>query len=87
MFYKIESGVVRMCKFLNGGNRLIAAFHIAGEFFGLELGNERQFSAEAVTDCNLIVYQRATVERQAKSGQVISQQLFQPGMLQPSSAI
>jgi len=80
-FYKVVSGVVRVCKFLSDGRRQIEAFHVAGEIFGLELGDERQLSAEAVTDCSLIVYRRHTVEQQASHDQVISQQLFQHAML------
>ena len=79
-FYKVVSGVVRVCKFLNDGRRQIEAFHVAGEIFGLELGPERVLAAEAVTDCSLISYRRRNVEQQAKSDQVISQQLFQHAM-------
>src|SRR6185312_6771749 len=81
LFYKVVSGVVRVCKLLSDGRRQIEAFHVAGELFGLELGRERLLSAEAVTDCSLIVYRRHTVEQQASHDQVISQQLFQHAML------
>lgn len=79
-FYKVVSGVVRVCKFLNDGRRQIEAFQVTGEIFGLELGDERLLSAEAVTDCSLIVYRRRNVEQQAKTDQLISQQLFQHAM-------
>ncbi|HKX65325.1 MAG TPA: cyclic nucleotide-binding domain-containing protein, partial [Rhizomicrobium sp.] len=49
VFYKVVSGVVRACKFLSDGRRQIEAFHVAGVLFGLELGEERAMSAEAVT--------------------------------------
>ena len=79
-FYKVLSGVVRVCKFLNDGRRQIEAFHVAGEIFGLELGEERLLSAEAVTDCSLVVYRRRNVEQLAKNDQAISRQLFQHAM-------
>jgi CRP/FNR family nitrogen fixation transcriptional regulator len=79
-FYKLVSGVVRVCKFLSDGRRQIEAFHVAGEIFGLELGEERLLSAEAVTGCSLIVYRRRSVEQQAKTDQAISNQLFQHAM-------
>lgn len=79
-FYKLVSGVVRVCKFLSDGRRQIEAFHVAGELFGLELGEERLLSAEAVTDCSLIAYRRRSVEQQAKCDQAVSQQLFQHAM-------
>ena len=57
-FYKVDSGVVRICKFLNDGRRQIEAFHVAGEVFGFQLGEERTLSAEAVSDCTLVSYRR-----------------------------
>lgn len=80
MFYKVVSGVVRICKFLNDGRRQIEAFHVTGELFGLELSGERLLAAEAVTDCSLIAYRRRNIEQQAKTDHAISQQLFQHAM-------
>lgn len=85
-FYKVVSGVVRICKFLADGRRQIEAFHVAGEMFGLELGDERVMSAEAVTDCRLIAYRRRGVEQQARTDQAISQQLFHHAMQSLSRA-
>jgi CRP/FNR family nitrogen fixation transcriptional regulator len=80
VFYKIVSGVVRICKFLNDGRRQIAAFHVTGEVFGFELGTDRQFAAEAVSDCTLICYRRRGVELMAQKDQTVSQQLLQYAM-------
>lgn len=85
-FYKVLSGVVRICRFLADGRRQIEAFHVAGEMFGLELGAERVMSAEAVTDCRLIAYRRRGVEQQARTDHAISQQLFQYAMQSLSQA-
>jgi CRP/FNR family nitrogen fixation transcriptional regulator len=85
-FYKVLSGVVRVCRFLADGRRQIEAFHVAGDMFGLELGDERVMSAEAVTDCRLVAYRRRGIEQQAKTDHTVSQQLFQYAMQSLSQA-
>lgn len=55
-FYKVISGTVRICKVLNDGRRQIEAFHLAGDMFGLECGNEHRFTAEAVDHLVVIAY-------------------------------
>lgn len=79
-FYKVVSGVVRTCKFLNDGRRQIESFHVAGEVFGFELGDERQLSAEAVSDCTLICYRRRNVETLAQKDGAVTRQLLQYAM-------
>jgi CRP/FNR family nitrogen fixation transcriptional regulator len=76
-FYKVVSGVVRLCKFLSDGRRQIEAFHVAGDVFGFETGSERALSAEAVNDCTLISYRRRNVEQLANSDETVSRQLLQ----------
>ena len=80
VFYKVISGVVRTCKFLNDGRRQIEAFHVAGDVFGLELGDERQLSAEAVSDCTLIYYRRRSVETLGQKDGAVTRQLLQYAM-------
>ena len=79
-FYKVISGVVRVCKFLSDGRRQIEAFHVAGEIFGFELGEERLLSAEAVSDCTLVSYRRHNVEQIAQRNETVSHQLLQLAM-------
>ena len=79
-FYKVVSGVVRVCKFLSDGRRQIEAFHVAGEVFGFELGDERHMSAEAVSDCTLVSYRRHGVEQIAQRNEAVSHQLLQLAM-------
>jgi len=62
-FYKVVSGVVRICKFLVDGRRQIEAFHIADDIFGLEPGVEHRLSAEAVSDCTVIAYRKNNADR------------------------
>jgi CRP/FNR family nitrogen fixation transcriptional regulator len=80
VFYKVISGVVRVCKFLNDGRRQIEAFHVAGEVFGFEMGSERVLSAEAVSDCTLVSYRRRSVETLARKDENITRQLFHYAM-------
>ncbi len=61
-FYKVISGVVRTCRFLNDGRRQIDAFHMEGEVFGFEAGADHRMAAEAVSDCTVIAYRRRGVE-------------------------
>jgi CRP/FNR family nitrogen fixation transcriptional regulator len=75
-FFKVVSGVVRTCRFLSDGRRQIDAFHVEGDIFGLEPGEERRLSAEAVSECSVISYRRRGVERQAIGNDVLSRQLF-----------
>ena len=76
-FYKLVSGVVRVCKFLSDGRRQIEAFHVAGEILGFELGEERLLSAEAVNDCTLVSYRRHKVEQIAQRNETVCHQLLQ----------
>jgi CRP/FNR family transcriptional regulator, nitrogen fixation regulation protein len=61
-FYKVVSGVVRICRFLSDGRRQIDAFHRPGEVFGFEAGADHRMSAEAVSDCTVIAYRRRGLE-------------------------
>ncbi len=53
-FYKVVSGCVRSYTVLGDGRRLIAAFHLPGEVFGLEPTERHLFSAEAVSDAETL---------------------------------
>lgn len=59
--YKVISGSVRTYKVLNDGRRQIGAFYLPGDLFGLEIGNEHTFSAEAITDCKVLVIKRSAL--------------------------
>ena len=62
-FYQVVSGAVRTYKLLSDGRRQIGAFHLPGDVFGLEAGQNHRFSAEAIA---------ASVIRVAKRGAVIA---------------
>jgi CRP/FNR family nitrogen fixation transcriptional regulator len=61
-FYKVVSGAVRTYKLLNDGRRQIDEFHLAGDIFGLEPGEEHRFSAEAVDDVTVVAFRRRRFE-------------------------
>lgn len=80
LFYKVISGVVRICKFLNDGRRQIEAFHVTEDVFGLELSDAHLLSAEAVSECTLIAYRRRSIEKLAEADRSVGRQLLQYAM-------
>ncbi len=58
-FFQVVSGVIRSYKLLSDGRRQIDAFHLCGDIFGLEVGDEHRFSAEAVGDVSVVAYRRS----------------------------
>jgi CRP/FNR family transcriptional regulator, nitrogen fixation regulation protein len=61
-FYKVVSGAVRTYKLLDDGRRQIDAFHLPGDIFGIESGEEHRFTAEAVGHATVVVYRRCGLE-------------------------
>jgi len=60
--YKVVSGAVRTSKLLSDGRRQIDAFHLTGDIFGIEAGDEYRFCAEAVGDCTVVAYRRSSLD-------------------------
>lgn len=75
--YKIVSGTVRTYKVLFDGRRQIGGFHLAGDIFGFETGEEHTFSAEAITDCKILVIKRSTVIALAARENDIARQMWE----------
>jgi CRP/FNR family nitrogen fixation transcriptional regulator len=59
--YKVTGGAVRTYKILSDGRRQIGAFYLPGDVFGLEIGTEHQFSAEAIGGAVVVVVRRSAV--------------------------
>jgi CRP/FNR family transcriptional regulator, nitrogen fixation regulation protein len=59
--YRVIGGAVRTYKVLSDGRRQINAFYLPGDFFGLELGSDYTWSAEAVVASNVIMVKRSLV--------------------------
>jgi CRP/FNR family nitrogen fixation transcriptional regulator len=74
--YKVMSGAVRISKLLDDGRRQVTAFHLAGEIFGLELGKEHRFSAEAISQSSILVVKRSTVLALAGRDGEVARQLW-----------
>ena len=74
--YQVMTGAVRSYKLLSDGRRQIGAFHLTGDIFGLEIGNEHRFTAEAVVDTTVRLMQRRSLERVARSDLVIARNLL-----------
>ena len=74
--YKVVSGTVRTYKVLVDGRRQIGGFHLPGDMFGFESGDEHTFSAEAITDCKILVIKRIAVITLAARDNDVSQQMW-----------
>jgi CRP/FNR family nitrogen fixation transcriptional regulator len=74
--YKVVSGAVRTYKVLVDGRRQIGAFYLPGDMFGLETADEHTFSAEAVTDCKIIVIKRSAVLALAAKDNNVARQMW-----------
>jgi CRP-like cAMP-binding protein len=59
--YEVISGCVRTSKILIDGRRQINAFYLPGDIFGLEAGEQHEFSAEAIIGTKVLVIKRSIV--------------------------
>ena len=74
--YKVISGTVRTYKVLNDGRRQIGAFYLPGDFFGLEIGEEHTFSAEAIVESKVLVVKRSALVALAARDNEVARQLW-----------
>lgn len=74
--YQVLSGAVRSYKLLSDGRRQIGAFHLAGDIFGLEIGTDHRFTAEAIVDTTVRLMKRRTLERVASSDVTVARNLL-----------
>jgi len=63
--YQIIRGAVRTYKLLSDGRRQIGTFHLPGDIFGLELGNNHRLAAEAIIDTTVRLVKRSSLEQAA----------------------
>lgn len=78
--YKVMSGTVRTSKILADGRRQIGSFYLAGDVFGLEVGDDHAFSAEAITESKVLVVRRSALMGLAtRDGDVARQMWTQAG--------
>ena len=74
--YKVVSGAIRTYKVLNDGRRQIGSFYLPGDIFGLEVGSEHTFSAEAIADSKVLVIRRSAVATLAGRNKDVARQLW-----------
>jgi CRP/FNR family nitrogen fixation transcriptional regulator len=63
--YQIIRGAVRTYKLLSDGRRQIGTFHLPGDVFGLESGNNHRLAAEAIIDTTVRLVKRSNLEQAA----------------------
>ena len=74
--YRVVSGAVRTYKVLADGRRQIGAFYLPGDIFGLEAAEDHAFSAEAVSDSQVLVIKRSAVMDLAARDSGVARQLW-----------
>lgn len=74
--YKVVSGAVRTFRVLSDGRRQVVGFHLAGEIFGLERGGLHLASAEAVSDCEVILIRRTVIEKASSANGEVARWLL-----------
>lgn len=74
--YKVVSGAVRTYRVLSDGRRQISGFHLPGDIFGIEHGEEHSCSAEAITESNILVVRRGLVFKAAERNSEVARLLW-----------
>lgn len=74
--YKVMVGAVRLYKLLDDGRRQINGFYLPGDIFGIEMGKEHHFSAEAVTQSRILVVKRSTLVTLAGRDNKVANELW-----------
>ena len=70
LIYRVVSGVVRTSRFMADGRRPIGDFYYPGELFGLETGDEQAMTAEALSDCVILVASRQALRAAGGANEV-----------------
>lgn len=74
--YQVKSGAARSYKLLSDGRRQIGAFHLVGDIFGLENGEQHRFTAEAVVDTAVRLIRRQSLDVVAQNDAVVARNLL-----------
>ena len=75
--YMVRQGAVRTYKLLSDGRRQIGGFHLPGDVFGFEAGPAHYFTAEAISDSEVIVVKRSTVSALAERDRDVAREMWQ----------
>lgn len=74
--YQVVRGAVRATKMLEDGRRQIGAFYRAGDFFGLEAGDDHSFSAEAICTSVVRLAKRSSIVAMAARDTTLAAELW-----------
>jgi CRP/FNR family nitrogen fixation transcriptional regulator len=74
--YEMLRGTVRSYKSLGEGRRKIEAFRLHGDIFGLDLGGEREFCAEAIDDVSVLIGRRRTTVGAINDYEAVEEKLW-----------
>jgi CRP/FNR family nitrogen fixation transcriptional regulator len=74
--YQVMTGAVRSYKLLSDGRRQIGAFHLTGDIFGLEIGSDHRFTAEAIVDTTVRLMKRRSLELVAQNDVMVARNLL-----------
>jgi CRP/FNR family nitrogen fixation transcriptional regulator len=74
--YQVVTGAVRSYKLLSDGRRQIGAFHLANDIFGLEIGSDHRFTAEAIVDTTVRLMKRRSLELVAETDLSVARNLL-----------
>ncbi|MEZ5956330.1 MAG: helix-turn-helix domain-containing protein [Hyphomonadaceae bacterium] len=75
--FRVLSGAVRTMRFSADGRRQILGFHMAGDIFGLELGDVYALTAEAVGACEVVMVRRGGIDKAASEDANVARALLQ----------
>lgn len=74
--YKVVSGAICTYTVLTDGRRQVESFYLPGDIFGLELGGEHPFSAEATIDSTVLVIRRSAIFALAERDRKVARHLW-----------
>lgn len=74
--YQVVRGAVRTYKLLSDGRRQIGAFHLPGDVFGLEPGQNHRLTAEAIIDTTVQLVKRRSLEAAAGTNVQVAHKLW-----------
>lgn len=74
--YQVISGAVRTYRMLDDGRRQICGFYLPGDIFGVEAGDVRLSSAEAVSDAQVLVLKHSSLMARAEHEKDLARELW-----------
>jgi CRP/FNR family nitrogen fixation transcriptional regulator len=75
--YRVVSGAVRTARFSSDGKRQVLGFYLPGDVFGFEMSAAHSFSAEAVSDADVVTVRRSLVDRAIAESPAVARAVLQ----------